>query len=105
MLSHSASSCGVSLTSWPGSRTQAPSSADLVGPREPLQHRAEGWRRQPRLELQPQALEADSRQIGIVGVERFERGEQAALQTHPSRGGERENAARDRRCGRLRGAR
>ena len=80
---HSFSSAGVSRTAWPGSRTQAPSSATVVRARERLQHRDEGRRRKARLELQPQPLAARCRQDRDCAVEGLERREQRAPEPQP----------------------
>ena len=41
----------------------------LLDPRQTLQRRGEGRRRQPRLDQKPQPLQSDAGQIRIVGVE------------------------------------
>ena len=77
ILFQSFSSAGVRRTSWPGSRTQAPSSATSCGARKPLQHRGKCRRRKARLELQAQPLEPDAGQVRVVRMEDFERSRRA----------------------------
>ena len=75
--SHSSSSSGDRRTSWPGSRTQAPSSATRPARACGLQQRGEGRRGQARLERGPQALHADADEVGVLGMEGLERGDDA----------------------------
>ena len=69
ILFQSFSSAGVRRTSWPGRRTQAPSSATSCGARKSLKHRGKCRRRKARLELQAQPLEPHAGQVRVVGVE------------------------------------
>ena len=65
---------------------------DLLAPHKALKNREKCRRRQARLKLQAQPLEADAGQIGIVGMEAFQRRQQAALELQPDRRRQREDA-------------
>jgi hypothetical protein len=65
-------------------------------PRQALQRCSEGRRRQTRFEMEPEPLESDARQIGVIAMESCEPVEHVVFELQPSVGQQRDHRALDR---------